>query len=55
MPFIGSKVTVEITPEKEEIIKAKLGKAISLIKGKSETFLMLGFEDKYKLLDLCNK
>lgn len=49
MPFIGSKVTVEITPEKEEIIKAKLGKAINLIKGKSETFLMLGFEDNYKL------
>lgn len=49
MPFIGSKVTVKISPEKEEIIKAKLGKAISLIKRKAETFLMVGFEDEYKL------
>lgn len=49
MPFIGSKVTVKISPEKEERIKKKLGKAIELIPGKSETFLMVGFEDEYKL------
>ena len=49
MPFIGSKVTVKISPEKEEIIKKSLGKAIELIPGKSETFLMVGFEDEYKL------
>ena len=49
MPFIGSKVTVKISPEKEETIKTRLGKAIELIPGKSERFLMVGFEDEYKL------
>ena len=49
MPFIGSKITVKISKEKEEIIKKRLGEAIKLIPGKSETFLMLGFEDEYSL------
>lgn len=49
MPFIGSKVSVKISKEKEEIIKKKLGEAIKLIPGKSETFLMVGFEDYYSL------
>lgn len=49
MPFIGSKVSVKISKEKEEIIKTKLGKSIELIPGKSETFLMVGFEDEYSL------
>lgn len=49
MPFIGSKVSVKISKEKEEIIKKRLGEAIELIPGKSETFLMLGFEDEYSL------
>ena len=49
MPFIGSKVSVKISKEKEELIKSKLGKAIELIPGKSETFLMIGFEDEYPL------
>jgi phenylpyruvate tautomerase PptA (4-oxalocrotonate tautomerase family) len=49
MPFIGSKVTVKILAEKEEIIKKKLGEAIELIPGKNETFLMIGFEDEYSL------
>lgn len=49
MPFIGSKVSVKISKEKEEIIKTKLGKAIELIPGKRETFLMVGFEDEYSL------
>lgn len=49
MPFIGSRVTVKISPEKEEIIKKRLGKAIELLPGKSESFLMVGFEDEYKL------
>ena len=49
MPFIGSKITVKISSEKEEIIKKRLGEAIELIPGKSETFLMVGFEDEYSL------
>ncbi len=49
MPFINSKVTVKISPEKEESIKKKLGDAIAIIPGKSESWLMVGFEDEYTL------
>ena len=49
MPFIGSKVTVKVSNEKEEIIKKRLGEAIKLIPGKSETFLMVGFQNEYSL------
>jgi phenylpyruvate tautomerase PptA (4-oxalocrotonate tautomerase family) len=49
MPFIGSKVSVKTSKEKEENIKKRLGEAIELIPGKSETFLMVGFEDEYSL------
>lgn len=49
MPFINSKISVKITKEQEELIKSKLGKAISIIPGKSENWLMVGFEDEYKL------
>ena len=49
MPFIGSRVTVKLTKEKKETIKKRLGEAISLIPGKSESFLMVGFEDEYSL------
>jgi len=45
MPYISTKATVTITNEKRESIKAKLGKAIELIPGKSESWLMLSFED----------
>ncbi len=48
MPFINTKVTTEITKEKEEVLKAELGKAITLI-GKGEAYLMLGFEDNCRL------
>lgn len=48
MPFIDSKITVAMTEEKKENIKAKLGQAVSLI-GKPESFLMVGFEDNYDL------
>lgn len=46
MPFINSKVTVKLTEEKKEAIKNKLGQAITAIPGKSESWLMLGFEDE---------
>lgn len=49
MPFINTKVNVEISEEKEKILKEKLGKAIELIPGKSEQWLMLGFEDNVRL------
>lgn len=49
MPFINSKVSISMSQEKKEIMKSKLGKAISIIPGKSEDWLMVGFEDNYDL------
>lgn len=48
MPFIDSKLTVPVTEDKKERIKTKLGQAVSLL-NKSETYLMVGFEDNYSL------
>ena len=48
MPFIDSKITVPVAPEKKETIKAELGQAISLLH-KSENYLMVGIEDNYDL------
>ena len=45
MPFINTYTNVEISKEKELSLKPKLGKAIELL-GKSESWLMIGFEDK---------
>lgn len=58
MPFINSKITLKLSEEKEEIIKQRLGQAIAIIPGKSESWLMVGFEDDYKLYfkgDKCEK
>ncbi len=49
MPFINTKVTVALTEDKKEKIKSELGRAISIIPGKSESWLMVGFEDNYDL------
>lgn len=49
MPFINSKVTVALTEEQREGIKAKLGQAITCIPGKSEHWLMVGFDENYSL------
>ncbi len=49
MPFINTKVNVEISDEKEKELKERLGKAIEIIPGKSEQWLMLGFEDNVRL------
>lgn len=54
MPFIDSKVTVSLSAEKEENIKQKLGHAIGTL-GKTESFLMVGFEDDYSLYMGGNK
>ncbi|HOQ16969.1 MAG TPA: phenylpyruvate tautomerase MIF-related protein [Defluviitaleaceae bacterium] len=45
MPFISTRTSVSIDAEKRENIKAKLGKAIELIPGKTENWLMLSFQD----------
>lgn len=49
MPFVNSKISVKISREQELTIKNRLGQAIALIPGKSESWLMVGFEDDYKL------
>ena len=48
MPFIDSKVTVKISDQQKEEIKAALGKLITTL-NKSETYLMVGIEDSYDL------
>ena len=48
MPFINSKVTLKMSDEKKDAVKAKLGKAAAII-GKPESYLMVGFEDEYCL------
>ncbi|MBR1524694.1 MAG: hypothetical protein IJ641_09620 [Lachnospiraceae bacterium] len=49
MPFIDSKVSVKVSKEQETEIKSRLGQAISLIPGKSESWLMVGIQDEYLL------
>lgn len=49
MPFINSKVSVELNNEKKEELKAALGQIIKTIPGKSEAWLMAGFEDNCSL------
>lgn len=49
MPFIISKVNVPISREQEIELKTRLGKAIELVPGKSEAYLLLGFEDNCRL------
>lgn len=49
MPFINTKTNVPVSKEKENAIKTKLGQAISLIPGKSESWLMVGFEPECSL------
>ena len=49
MPMISTKTTTQITAEQELILKEKLGKAIEILPGKTETWLMLGFEENCKL------
>ena len=48
MPFIDSKVTVKISDQQKEEIKAELGRLITTL-NKSETYLMVGIEDAYDL------
>ena len=49
MPFIDVKTTASVSDEKCEVLKAKLGKAISVIPGKSEGWLMVGIEPDVKI------
>ena len=44
MPFIISRVNTGITSQQELQLKGRMGKAIELVPGKSEEYLLLGFE-----------
>lgn len=49
MPYINSKISTPLSKEQEIQIKEQLGKAIELLPGKSESWLMLGFEPETSL------
>ncbi len=46
MPYIGTRVSVKLTADKEREINEKLGKAIELCPGKTERWLMTEFTDE---------
>ena len=48
MPYIKTTTNVSVSADKEQIIKQKLGKAIELIPGKSERWLMLSINPDVK-------
>ena len=45
MPYINSNLTMKLTEEKKNTIKEKLGEIISILPGKSEDWLFVGFND----------
>lgn len=45
MPYINSDLTIKLTEEKKNIIKEKLGELISILPGKTEDWLFVGFND----------
>ena len=47
MPFVIARVNVPVSREQETEIKSRLGKAIELVPGKNENYLLLGIEDNY--------
>ena len=47
MPFIIARVNVPVSREQEQEIKSYLGRAIELVPGKSEQYLLLGIEENY--------
>lgn len=49
MPYIDLKTTAKVTKEKEIALKAAFGKAIELIPGKSERWLMVKLADECKM------
>ena len=49
MPFININTNVAVSKQQEVAVKTKLGKAIELLPGKSESWLMVGFEAEHPL------
>lgn len=49
MPCIQTKTNVKISEAQEKSLKSKFGKAVALLPGKSESWLMLTFEDECRM------
>lgn len=49
MPFINTKTNISLSRKQKENVKKELGEAISIIPGKTEQYLMVGFEDSLSL------
>lgn len=49
MPFIKAKTSCPISKAQEKELKARMGKAIALVPGKSEEYLLLEFQDNCRL------
>lgn len=49
MPSIQTKVNIGISKEQEATLKTKFGKAIELLPGKTERWLMITFEDNCRM------
>lgn len=49
MPFILSHISSPVSKEQETRLKSGLGRVISLVPGKSEQYLLCGFEDNAHL------
>ena len=49
MPYIDTLTTVKITPEQEAELISAFGKAIELIEGKTEDWLMLNFKGESRM------
>ncbi len=45
MPFIDTRVTCSISREAEQRMKSRMGDAIRLLSGKTESYLMLAFTE----------
>lgn len=48
MPMIEAKVSMDLSAEKRDVLKAEFGKAISIL-GKPESYLMINLIDKQDL------
>ena len=49
MPFIKSKASCVVSKQQRIELKTRIGKAIELVPGKSEEYLLLEFEDNCRL------
>ena len=49
MPYIATSTNVSISGRKKEAIKERMGRAIEIIPGKTEGWLMLSFRDNVSM------